>query len=727
MSSLRIIPHEPNAPQIFYGRDNELNTIIHMIFSDTASHPARIAILGPGGYGKTTLASAVLTHERVREHFGEARYLVSCESTFSSEALLIELGKTLGVLNGPPNALWSRICTVLSTRSILCLDNFESPWDQSDEIKRSVEGFLSRITSLYCVTFLITMRGAERPAQTHWSQPFLEPLGTFGQDAAKQVWQAVAGNYDEFSEKLTAAVDYVPLAIDLLAHLSQMTPPVLLWEEWNSKQTRVVQTGQTHRLSNLEYSIQLSIDSERMKANPSAKHVLGMLSRLPDGLDIKYLKQFQRMLIDVDLASWIRTLQQCSLIKLNDRRYQLHPIVHHFCKSQDLLLSMHQAILGDFYITLASHPFTTSPKIYAEMVLEVNNIKAVLLDLLGSDFHNQSKLINACINFTWFQARIGNHCDELISQAVQFVQKNHDAIALLIRCLTMWGRVYYEAREFEHAQEKLKEAERLCLSSFDVHRPLYGDVLWWLGDMYRLQDALNDALACYSKASDIYRGSHNISGQGYVSGALGYIYIRLGQLDKAFTSFKNALKCHQNINDYIGQGHAHRCLGEIYIRQNKLVEAEDAIKKALGFFKAFNFIHGQGNSYSSLGRIYLKLDQPDKAIAACQKALESHIAINDTWNQGHDHYELGNGYLDQGKLGMAESSYLSALELHKVAKSPWGQGNSFYGLGKVYMKRQQLEKARGMFERAIVFHNQSQDRLAEQRDKEYLTTLLTQM
>ena len=120
-----------------------------MIFSDTASRPARIAILGPGGYGKTTLASAVLTHERVREHFGEARYFVSCESTFSSEALLIELGKTLGVLTGPPNALWSRICAMLSTRSILCLDNFECAFSHtfSNTIKALITHEIVRIFS----------------------------------------------------------------------------------------------------------------------------------------------------------------------------------------------------------------------------------------------------------------------------------------------------------------------------------------------------------------------------------------------------------------------------------------------------------------------------------------------------------------------------------------------------------------------------------------------------
>ena len=150
-----------------------------MITANVGSHPARVAILGPGGYGKTTLAHAVLTYGSIQKHFGDTRYFIPCESVTSSGALLTELGKTLGVLEGGTDALWSRIQTTLTSKdSIICFDNFESPWDQNAETKHSVEALLSRVTGISCVTVLITMRGAERPARTQWTQPFLEPLQT---------------------------------------------------------------------------------------------------------------------------------------------------------------------------------------------------------------------------------------------------------------------------------------------------------------------------------------------------------------------------------------------------------------------------------------------------------------------------------------------------------------------------------------------------------------------
>ncbi|KAI0246909.1 P-loop containing nucleoside triphosphate hydrolase protein [Lactifluus subvellereus] len=253
---------QPRSPQVFFGRDAELEEIIHIIFTNIDSRPARIAILGPGGYGKTTLANAVLTHPRIQHHFDSARYFIPCESIFSSGALLVEIAKCLGVLNEGSDASWSCIHAILNEKeTIICLDNFESPWDQDGDIRCAVEELLSRITEIHLVTLLITMRGIVRPAQTHWTKPWLAPLKTLTHDAAREIWEEIADEYDDSAEELIKAVDYVPLAVNLLAHLAQATSPALLLKEWNEKQTGLIQMDQTHKLSNLEYSIQLSIDT----------------------------------------------------------------------------------------------------------------------------------------------------------------------------------------------------------------------------------------------------------------------------------------------------------------------------------------------------------------------------------------------------------------------------------------------------------------------------------
>ncbi|KAI0294129.1 hypothetical protein B0F90DRAFT_1670590 [Multifurca ochricompacta] len=494
-------PQEPSAPAIFFGRDAELAEILHMIFTGVGSRPARIAILGHGGYGKTTLASAV-----------------SLTLKFKNTSGMLD---TLLLANQSPHQ-----------DNIICLDNFESPWDQAGDIRHSVEKLLSRIAGIHCVTLLITMR-----------------------------------------EELIKAVDYVPLAVTLLAHLSQATSPSILLKEWHLKQTKFIQMGQGHKLSNLEYSIQLSIESGSMKANPSAKDLLGILSMLPDGIHTKQLEIFQEILVDMDLLSCLRILQQCSLINVIGEKYQTHPITRHFCNHQNFISENHIKSLQEFYINLASsESYRAQAQKHAEMALEVNNTKAMLFHLLKSNYMDHSRLVDSIITFTLFHVSIGDHSDRLISQTVEYLQKRQGTTSLLIKCLQRWGKLCFYASDTAQAKHKMQEAEMLCSSSSDKDGALHAAVLTDLSELYLWHGALDEAEASYQKA----------------------------------------LKLHQIANDAWGQGNDHKGLGDIYLEKRKPAEAEASYKKALEFHKIANSALRQGNDYKGLGETYLQLEKPDE-------------------------------------------------------------------------------------------------------------------
>ncbi|KAI0292942.1 hypothetical protein B0F90DRAFT_1767144 [Multifurca ochricompacta] len=711
------------APQIFFGRNAELTQIIDLIFNNIGPHPARIAILGPGGYGKTTLANAVLSHERILEHFGEARYFVTCESAFTPGALLIELAKSLGVLGAGSDTAWSHIRALLSaTECILCLDNFESPWDQAGAIRDSVEELLSRITELNSVTVLITIRGTERPARTYWTRPTLAPLKTLDHDAAKEAWEHIADGYDDSAEELIKAVDYVPLAVNLLAHLAQASSPALLLKEWNKKYTELIQRGrgQTHRLSNLEYSVQLSIDSERMKSNPSSRDLLGVLAMLPDGIHTKQLERFEKILTDIEILPSIRVLQQCSLINVIGERYLTHPIIRHFCNSQGFLPSKYEASLTNFYIALASiDPHRAGSRDYAEMVLEVNNTSSILFNLLKSRYQYQAKLIGAIMTFTRFSISIGDYSDALISQAVTFTQQNCPT-SLLIKCLRRWGTLYYRINDIENAKSKIQEAEKECSLSSSNKSPLHATVLRDLGDIYVKQDAFIEAEAAYKRALEFHQAANNVSGQGHAHLKLGDIYLRLNRLDEAEDSYHNALKF---CNSVLDQGNGSSGLGGLYLSLDKLDEAEASFKKALESHRSVNSVRSQGNDHAGLGDVYIKQKRLNEAEASYQEALKFHKDANSIRNQAFDYDSLGDIYLEQDKLNEAEASFHQALELHKAANSGQGQGNALNGLGRVYIRRSQLGDAKRVLEQAQNMHRQAQDDVGEHNDIALLNTI----
>jgi tetratricopeptide (TPR) repeat protein len=97
-----------------------------------------------------------------------------------------------------------------------------------------------------------------------------------------------------------------------------------------------------------------------------------------------------------------------------------------------------------------------------------------------------------------------------MSQAVHFVQKNHGDMDLLIRCLSNWGIICKEARNLELAEEKLKKAEQLCQSNFDLNSSSYGEVLMWLCDTYLSLDAIDAAMGCYQSSLKCFDRLHDI-------------------------------------------------------------------------------------------------------------------------------------------------------------------------------------------------------------------------
>ena len=728
LTCFRSIAPPPSVPQIFVGRDAELSQILGMIFANIESHPARIAILGPGGYGKTALANAVLTHDRIQEYYGDARYFIPCESASSAGALRVKLGKVLGISECPADTLWSYIYATLSLKqSILCFDNFESAWDQPEDIKQSIEELLSKITEHHGVTVLITLRGTERPAKTKWTQPFLEPLKTLDCDAAKEVWEQIAEHYDMFSKKLLEAVNYVPLAVNLLAHLAQVTPSKLLWKEWNLKHIKLIKTGHMHRLSDLEYSIQLSIDSERMRANPSARALLGVLSMLPDGIHIEHMENFMKILTNIDVLPCLRVLQQCSLISLLEERYQTHSIVHQFCINQGLILLKHKAALENHYLTLASFDGQkASSQSYAEMRLEVHNTKSILSDILNSKYSNQTRLINATVAFSQFCISIGDFDTTLLSQAIQFIKNNNGAISLSIRCLQAWGELYYFAADIKKAKDKLQEAENLCLthnSDYD----LYGSIVTILGQISMSQHKLDKAAELFQKALDLHKIAKDTLGQGNDCERLGVIFVLQNKLNNAKASFQEAFKYYKASNSKLGQGNVYLGLGEISLSQSKLKEAEDLFQKALKLHKIANNDLSQGYDYKGLGDVYLRQNKLDAAEESFQKALELHKLVKVAVDQGNDYRGLGDVYLQQNKLKEAESSYKSALELYKNAKNVPSQGNALNRLGHIYLKRSQLKEAKGMFEKALKIHEQVGAKGWEKEDREYIDQISSQL
>ncbi|KAJ7690015.1 hypothetical protein B0H14DRAFT_2420568, partial [Mycena olivaceomarginata] len=267
----------PPKPKFFHGRESEVQDIIKILDQKSP----RIAILGGGGMGKTSLARAVLHHPDTSTKF-EHKFFVTAESATTSIELAALIGLHVGL--NPGQDLTKSIVQYFSRKSscLLTLDNLETVWEPIQS-RRDIEEFL-------CLLADITMRGAERPAKIRWSHPFLPPLSPLSNEAAQQTFIEITDNSSDTKDmnQLLQFTDNMPLAVDLMAHLVDYEGAHNALARWEAEKTAMLSVGYDKK-SNLDVSISLSLSSPRITSG--SKELLSLLSILPDGLSVAELVQ----------------------------------------------------------------------------------------------------------------------------------------------------------------------------------------------------------------------------------------------------------------------------------------------------------------------------------------------------------------------------------------------------------------------------------------------------
>ncbi|KAJ7457017.1 P-loop containing nucleoside triphosphate hydrolase protein, partial [Mycena latifolia] len=368
----------PSEPKIFHGRESELSDILKAF---TVGVP-RIAILGAGGMGKTSLARAVLHHPDITARYGHYRIFVTCDSVSTKVDLASLVGAHLGLR--PGKDLTRPIIRHLSGSPpcLLILDNMETLWEPTEH-RMEIEEFLSLLADIEHMAMIITMRGAERPAKVRWTRPFMHPLEPLTQDAAQQTFIAIADDIhnSEDINKILSLTGNMPLAVTLMAHLVDSEGCLSVLSRWEREGTSLVSVGYDRR-SNLDLSISLSLSSPRVVSLPHAQDLLSVLAMLPDGLSDTELLQ-SNLCIDNILSCKAALLQTAlaysddhgklkTLVPIREYMHKFHPppsyLLHSLLKHFNELLEVSRNFSGTL----------SGPGIVSRIISNFANIQNIL-------------------------------------------------------------------------------------------------------------------------------------------------------------------------------------------------------------------------------------------------------------------------------------------------------------------------------------------------------------
>ncbi|KAF8200438.1 hypothetical protein K438DRAFT_653101 [Mycena galopus ATCC 62051] len=694
----------PPAPSIFHGRSVEVDHVVDLILNHA---PAHVAIVGSGGIGKTSIALTSIHHAKVEKEFLCQRFFLSCEAILTAESLALELLMLFGLpgdSRGPrsPMDTLGLFVQSMTSKCLLCLDNFETPWDSD---KDRIESLLMSIAVQH-LTLIITSRDSDRPRGIKWTSPLLPPVQPLEVNAAIKTWDDISHGHDDFSLLLINAVDCIPLAITLLCQLAESDTSEALWASWNSESTRLVKLdGFAHRLNNLELSIELSLRGPRVSACSGALDFFIILCMLPQGLPESRIPEFETAFRKdfTGIRSAIRVLKQCSLAYTLDGFLRVLSPVRQYTQSHPELSTPLSttlfSLMADLYFNqIPTNQLDIPSRVLQQIQSEIGNISAVL-DMCLAKYVNIQYTLQKIVEFSWICRYLAIYDTRLLSRAASVA---HDCSP------SQEGNCYYE-EAIMYLRLNKHEAENMLKTALHLHTEANAKIirandLRRLGELYIKLNRLEDAENWLQSALDSYTELDLQLGRANVLQELGVLYTMLNRLEDADKSLQTALGLHTPARDKYGHANDLQALGKLYTRLHRLEDAEKNLQSARILHTEITDRLGLAGDLHALGELYIGLNQLVDAEKILQSACILHTEVNDSVGLASDLQTLGELYIELNRLEDADKSFQSALDLYIRLGSGRGQGNALKGLGNLCITQWKLAKAEDFLTRAMDEH-----------------------
>ncbi len=227
-----------------------------------------------------------------------------------------------------------------------------------------------------------------------------------------------------------------------------------------------------------------------------------------------------------------------------------------------------------------------------------------------------------------------------------------------------------------------------------------------LGNAYSDLGKIEKAIQYYEKALSISREIGNRKNEGIWLGNLGLAYIDLGKIEKAIEFNEQSLSISREIGHRHGEGIYLGNLGLAYIDLGKIEKAIEFNEQALSISREIGHRQGESSYLSNLGNAYIDLGKIEKAFEYYEQSLFISREIGHRQCEGLRLCNLGDAYRDLGKREKAIEYYEQALFISKEIGYRQGEGIRLSRLGDAYRDLGKIEKAIEYYQESITIYKE---------------------
>ncbi|KAG1731570.1 hypothetical protein EDB19DRAFT_1912474 [Suillus lakei] len=399
--------------------------------------PYFMALIGPGGMGKSSLAKAILNEPPIVAKFGGRRFFVTYDglksSTVTLEVFMTRFAGVLGIELAGANLVWRVFSFLHLANALIVLDNAETFQEASgSSVLGEISSAIADIADIPGIVLILTSRSRRNAPNVPWIQKDIPPLDlSSAQETFFRIYHQVSrSNAEEEITHLLKELEFHPLSINLLANAAQLNswPPDLLLKRWDNRRSK-----------------NLGEDGRR---------ALAVVAFLPQGLNddlgSDLLPSFQQTDINTicDCSMW-------AISRLSPR--QLY---------QDA--RARSSLCARFIATLLISCSNEQDN-HADIVISDHlNIEHIIASDLAHVPDGTEEIYDVCCRFLWCLQR-HHPRPTILTQAIFNIAENSSTWTPKARCLYHLGWLYNTLTQLTESIKTIQAAQVLSLAAGD-HR-----------------------------------------------------------------------------------------------------------------------------------------------------------------------------------------------------------------------------------------------------------------
>jgi len=527
----------PPRPSIFFGRDGIVKDIVNILLRPQQRH---VALIGPGGIGKTSIAKAILNEELIVSMF-HARIFVTFDdiaySMMTYQTFLDRIAEAIGIPVSTRMAIMHRLKTLQSI--LLVVDNAEIFVECGPDAFRDISKMLDSIGTLSRIIF--TTRVSDTvPSNLVWSRiqvDTLERNAAFATFSATYELEVIT----QPTERIIEELEYHPLSINILANAAAVNQWSLrqLEENWlRQRKSSILETAKD-RYHSVGIAFEISVSCSAFdETRVLVMKLLRAVSFLPEGIHRRDLDS----ILQIDSAIKIaESICRCSLTYWrSDRLTVLSPIRIYIMEQHNIDLSY-----DDELITSIRHHFhgqLETDSAYCAREEHANIDRIFHFDLSHRFVH--ARTLPSLIQFI---SGLNEHSPqptsiwELLEQAQPGPEfdRNEAFNTQKATAMIQMGRLSSNANQCSNSFKRFEAAEFLCRSSHNLQAQL-AESLYEKANISHYMGKVACAEKYAEEGHDICEAIGDRERQGFAKLALVDCALKRGRLQEAKAHLRSA-------------------------------------------------------------------------------------------------------------------------------------------------------------------------------------------